>query len=107
MLFPKLIQDLIDLKVTRSLSGKCTCGGDIIVYKLPFKLDKSIILYMDLFGKSPFDFDTTHLFKIETDSYAINGVKNLKEIRFTLKDKDNFELLNNFETKLLEYARTK
>ena len=104
---PDLTEVLKDANVSRRQAGKCSCGGQILVYSMPVRLDKEILPLLSSFDKPAFDFNASHLLKIENPLYIITGVKRLKEIRFTAKNEQGANLINDFEAQLAKYVKSK
>jgi len=98
---PKLKQ--YDIK--RRKTNNCQCSQSAFIYTMPVRLDEKIVKFLEPIGKPAFDFKQTSILKIENATFAITGVRRLREIRFTLKKELN-GILDIFEDALVKYLES-
>lgn len=96
---------LFDAGILKSVAGGCACGGSKFTYRLPVRISESILPLLLEFGEPAMDFATSHLIRIHTEKYKINGIKRLKDIDFLLKDPDSYEFQEKFEEALVSYVK--
>lgn len=89
--------------------GSCSsCGYLAFAYDLNVKIDKEIILFLEEFGKPVLPFERTSFLKISGPACFITGVKQLKEVKLTLKRaKDAAEIVPKFEKSLSKWIKSK
>ena len=97
---------LLGVKISNISGGSCCRDKqNTTAYFLPMKLDIDILPFLKDFGDPKPDFKTTGLLKIEMSDFAITGVRKICQIRFILRNKNNTEVAEKFETKLIEYIK--
>lgn len=97
---------LSDAGISRKGAGDCPCGGNILVYRIPIRLDGKILEYLKPMGEPAFDFEKSHLLRIENPAFIISGVKRLREVRFVLKNKEITANVEYFEQLLADYVNS-
>lgn len=90
--------------------GGCNCISNkrkppSFIYTLPFPLDVDIVPYISNLGTPSVSFEKTSLLRIENYEVSITGVKGIREVRFTLKNRIKPENQQLFEEDLIKYVR--
>lgn len=97
--------DLASYNIKKMTTGSCPCGHLQWKYRLPIKLDVNILPYLKQLGVPAHNFHKEHLLVIEHQDYSITGIKRIREIKFTLKNKQSTHFQDIFENSLIEYIK--
>ena len=83
--------------------GNCREGRVTFVYRLPLRLDSSLLPYIQPLGKIALPFDKWRILRLDCQGYTVTGIKKMKEVRASLNDGVAEEILHPFEEALAKW----
>lgn len=86
--------------VERRAAGTCCGGRRTYAYRLPVRLDASILQYIQSVGISTLPFEKWRILRLEGQSFTVTGIKGMKEIRVSLEASASEDALAPFEAAL-------
>ena len=80
--------------------GGCSAGCATFAYRLPVRLDSSILPFIQPLGTLALPFDKWRVLRLECQGYTVTGIKKMKEVRAALDKDGSEEDLRPFEEAL-------
>jgi hypothetical protein len=80
--------------------GGCAAGRATFAYRLPIRLDSSILSFIQPLGALALPFDQWRVLRLECQGYTVTGIKKMKEVRAVLDKNGSEEDLRPFEEAL-------